>query len=101
MAEPRDWKSWLPKPNVWKSWMPEPKSWKSWTLPNFPPVNPGIMSERFPGGRTKLNQNKTSDPKLQDHNQKGLTLFPNWQGRPRRLLGARKRILAQHLLKRG
>ena len=70
-------------------------------LPNFPPVNPGIMSERLPGGRTKLNQNKTSDPKLQDHNQKGLTLFPNWQGRPRRLLGARKRILAQHLLKRG
>ena len=50
---------------------------------------------------SRRNQNKTSDPKLQDHNQKGLTLFPNWQGRPRRLLGARKRILAQHLLKRG
>jgi len=31
MAEPRDWKSWLPNPNVWKSWMPEPKGWKSWT----------------------------------------------------------------------
>ena len=31
MAEPKDWKSWLPKPNVWKSWMPEPKGWKSWT----------------------------------------------------------------------
>jgi hypothetical protein len=30
MAEPKDWKSWLPKPNVWKSWMPEPKGWKSW-----------------------------------------------------------------------
>ena len=62
---------------------------------------PGINVRALPGGRTKLNQNKTSDPKLQDHNQKGLTLFPNWQGRPRRLLGARKRILAQHLLKRG
>ena len=31
MAEPKDWKSWLPNPNVWKSWMPEPKPWKSWT----------------------------------------------------------------------
>jgi hypothetical protein len=31
MAEPKDWKSWLPNPNVWKSWMPEPKAWKSWT----------------------------------------------------------------------
>ena len=31
MAEPIDWKSWLPNPNVWKSWMPEPKPWKSWT----------------------------------------------------------------------
>ena len=30
-----------------------------------------------------------------------LTLLPNRQGRPRRLLGARERILAQHLLKRG
>ena len=30
MAEPKDWKSWLPKPNAWKSWMPEPKGWKSW-----------------------------------------------------------------------
>jgi hypothetical protein len=30
-----------------------------------------------------------------------ITLLPNRQGRPRRLLGARKRILAQHLLKRG
>jgi hypothetical protein len=36
-----------------------------------------------------------------DRNQKSLTLLPNWQGRPQRLLGARKRILAQHLLKRG
>jgi hypothetical protein len=25
MAEPKDWKSWLPKLSVWKSWMPEPK----------------------------------------------------------------------------
>ena len=32
MAEPRDWKSWLPKPNVWKNWMPETKGWKSWAL---------------------------------------------------------------------
>ena len=32
MAEPKDWKSWLPNPNVWKSWMPESKGWKSWTL---------------------------------------------------------------------
>ena len=31
MAEPKDWKSWLPNPNFWKSWMPEPKAWKSWT----------------------------------------------------------------------
>ena len=31
MAEPKDWKSWLPNPNVWKRWMPEPKAWKSWT----------------------------------------------------------------------
>jgi hypothetical protein len=31
MAEPRDWKSWLPKPNIWKSSMPETKGWKSWT----------------------------------------------------------------------
>ena len=31
MAEPKDWKSWLPNPNAWKSWMPEPKAWKSWT----------------------------------------------------------------------
>jgi hypothetical protein len=31
MAEPKDWKTWLPNPNVWKSWMPEPKAWKSWT----------------------------------------------------------------------
>jgi hypothetical protein len=30
---------------------------------------PGINVRAFPGGRTKLNQNKTSDPKLQDHNQ--------------------------------
>jgi hypothetical protein len=34
-------------------------------------------------------------------NQKSLTLLPNRQRRPRRLLGARKRILAKHLLKRG
>jgi hypothetical protein len=33
--------------------------------------------------------------------QKSLTLLPNRQGRPRRLLVARKRILAQHPLKRG
>jgi len=45
MAEPRDWKSWLPKPNVWKSWMPEPKSWKSWTsVPK--------------GGRSRMSQEK-------------------------------------------
>lgn len=31
MAEPKDWKSWLPNSNVWKSRMPEPKAWKSWT----------------------------------------------------------------------
>ena len=31
MAEPKDWKGWLPSPNVWKRWMPEPKAWKSWT----------------------------------------------------------------------
>jgi hypothetical protein len=30
MAEPKDWKSWLPKPEGWKSWMPESKGWKSW-----------------------------------------------------------------------
>ena len=58
-------------------------------------------SERFSRRADEVKPNKTSDPKLQDHNQKGLTLLPNWQGRPRRLLGARKRILAQHLLKRG
>jgi hypothetical protein len=34
-------------------------------------------------------------------NQKSLTLLPNRQGRPRRLRSAHKRILAQHLLKRG
>jgi hypothetical protein len=34
-------------------------------------------------------------------NQKSLTLLPNRQGRTRRLLVAHKRILAQHLLKRG
>jgi hypothetical protein len=34
-------------------------------------------------------------------NQKSLTLLPNRQGRPRRLLVARERILAQHPLKRG
>ena len=31
MADPKDWKSWLPNSSVWKSWMPEPKAWKSWT----------------------------------------------------------------------
>jgi hypothetical protein len=34
-------------------------------------------------------------------NQKSLTLMPNRQGRPRRLLVARKWILAKHLLKGG
>ena len=30
MAEPKDWKSWLPEPKGWKGWMPESKGWKSW-----------------------------------------------------------------------
>jgi hypothetical protein len=40
MAEPQDWRSWLPKSdawksrlpksNVWKSWLPKPKRWESW-----------------------------------------------------------------------
>jgi hypothetical protein len=30
MAEPKDWKSWLPEPKGWTSWLPEPKGWKSW-----------------------------------------------------------------------
>jgi hypothetical protein len=40
MAEPQDWRSWLPKSNawksrlpksnVWKSWLPKPKGWESW-----------------------------------------------------------------------
>jgi hypothetical protein len=29
MAEPKDWKSWLPKPNAWKSWTLEPKGGRS------------------------------------------------------------------------
>jgi hypothetical protein len=38
MAEPKDWKSWMPEPKGWKSWLPESKGWRSWmsqkTLPN-------------------------------------------------------------------
>jgi hypothetical protein len=40
MAEPQDWRNWLPKSgawksrlpksNVWKSWLPKPKGWESW-----------------------------------------------------------------------
>jgi len=30
MAEPTDWKSWMPESKDWKSWAPEPKGWKSW-----------------------------------------------------------------------
>jgi hypothetical protein len=38
MAEPKDWKSWMPEPKGWKSWLPESQGWRSWmsqkTLPN-------------------------------------------------------------------
>jgi hypothetical protein len=30
MAEPKDWKSWMPESKGWKSWAPESKGWKSW-----------------------------------------------------------------------
>jgi hypothetical protein len=30
MAEPKNWKSWLPDPKGWKIWLPDPKGWKSW-----------------------------------------------------------------------
>ena len=29
MAEPKDWKNWLPDPNVWKSWTPKAKGRRS------------------------------------------------------------------------
>src|SRR5215469_14127628 len=34
MAEPKDWKSWLPNPNAWKRWMPEPKGRRSGMSPS-------------------------------------------------------------------
>jgi hypothetical protein len=46
MAEPKDWKSWLP-PNVWKSWMPEPKAWKSWT-PEPKGRRSGMTQQKIP-----------------------------------------------------
>ena len=54
MAEPKDWKSWLPNPNVWKSWMPEPKAWKSW-LPE-PKAWKSWTSEPK-GRRSRMGQN--------------------------------------------
>jgi hypothetical protein len=47
MAEPKDWKSWLPNPNVWKSWMPEPKAWKSWT-PEAKGRRSGMSQQKIP-----------------------------------------------------
>ena len=47
MAEPKDWKSWLPNPNVWKSWMPEPKAWKSWT-PEPQGRSSGMSQQKIP-----------------------------------------------------
>ena len=47
MAEPKDWKSWLPDPNVWKSWMPEPKAWKSWT-PKAKGRRSGMSQQKIP-----------------------------------------------------
>ena len=47
MAEPKDWKSWLPNPNVWKSWMPEPKAWKSWT-PEAKGTRSGMSQQKIP-----------------------------------------------------
>src|SRR6516164_7315281 len=34
MAEPKDWKSWLPNPKAWKSWTPEAKGRRSGMSPN-------------------------------------------------------------------
>ena len=42
MAEPKDWKSWLPKPKAWKSWMPEPKGRRSWMSQKILP-NQGVV----------------------------------------------------------
>jgi hypothetical protein len=47
MAEPKDWKSWLPNPNVWKSWMPEPKAWKTWT-PEPKGRRSGMSQQKIP-----------------------------------------------------
>jgi hypothetical protein len=47
MAEPKDWKSWLPDPNVWKSWMLEPKAWKSWT-PEAKGRRSGMSQQKIP-----------------------------------------------------
>jgi hypothetical protein len=47
MAEPKDWKSWLPNQNVWKSWMPEPKAWKSWT-PEAKGRRSGMNQQKIP-----------------------------------------------------
>ena len=47
MAEPKDWKSWLPNPNVWKSWMPEPKAWESWT-PEPKGRRSGMSQQKIP-----------------------------------------------------
>ena len=47
MAEPKDWKNWLPDPNVWKSWMPEPKAWKSWT-PKAKGRRSGMSEQKIP-----------------------------------------------------
>jgi hypothetical protein len=47
MAEPKDWKSWLPNPNVWKSWVPEPKAWKTWT-PEPKGRRSGMSQQKIP-----------------------------------------------------
>jgi hypothetical protein len=47
MAEPKDWKTWLPNPNVWKSWVPEPKAWKTWT-PEPKGRRSGMSQQKIP-----------------------------------------------------
>ena len=47
MAEPKDWKGWLPSPNVWKRCMPEPKAWKSWT-PEAKGRRSGMSQQKIP-----------------------------------------------------
>jgi hypothetical protein len=62
MAEPKDWKSWLPKPKAWKSWMPEPKGRRSWMSQKILPNQGVVKRDWVATGRIDFATRLNGDP---------------------------------------